>query len=103
MKLHGNPISSDHESEPYIGSVLQNEGFKQSVIAKVKARTARTAQIKNIINHPSMKRFEWLNGGIVLTQALQPAIFSYSAEVWPGVPKYVIEGKILYKNCLLHH
>ena len=39
-----------------------------------------------------MKGFRWLNGGIVLTQATLPAILSYSAEVWPGVPKYVIEG-----------
>lgn len=96
VKLHGNPISSTHESEPYLGFVLHKDGFKQSVIATVKARTARAwaraTQIKNIINHPAMKGFGWLNGGIVLTQATLPAILSYSAEVWPGVPKYVIEG-----------
>ena len=86
----------DSDSEPYLGFILHRDGFKQSVLATVKARTARAwaraAQIKNIINHPAMKKFGWMNGGIVLTQASIPAILSYSAEVWPGTPKYVVEG-----------
>ena len=95
IKLHGRPIEVV-DAEPYLGFMLKSGGFKESVKATIKQRSAkawgRAAEIKTLINHPAIKPFGWMKAGITLVKAIIPPILTYSAEAWVGIPKYVMEG-----------
>ena len=95
IKLHGKPIEVV-DAELYLGFMLSSGGFKDSVKATIKQRSAkawgRTAEIKTLINPPAIRPFGWMKAGITLVKSIIPPILMYSAEACAGIPKYVLDG-----------
>ena len=94
IRLHGTPIKNA-ESEPYLGFSMHMDGLVQSINQTVKLRTARAwfraVSIKSMVNHPALRNFGWFKVAVVLIQAILPPILAYSAEIWIGCPRYIID------------
>ena len=88
--MQGNPVKVS-ESGTYLGMLVSNLGYKDSIDKTARHRVAkawgRVADIKAVINDTRMRRTGWLRAGITLLRAIIIPSITYSADVWLGANK----------------
>ena len=88
--MQGNPVKVT-KSGMYLGMVISDLGFKDSIDRTAKHRVAKAwaavADIKSVINDTRLARTGWLRTGITLIRAMIIPSLTYSADIWLAANK----------------